>query len=323
MRIVAVEEHFASPAILDATGGREQLAARNPLLAEDLTSLGERRLMAMDGAGIDFQIISHSATPSIGAVPAREAASLSAAANDELAAAIDRHPARFAGLALLPTTSPDLAADELERTVTKLGFGGAIIHGQTHGTFLDAPQFGVLLERFAALRVPLYLHPARPVATVDEAYYSGLEPETRRVLSTNGWGWHAETGLHVLRMTMAGVFDRYPDLQLVIGHMGEMLPFMLARIDSTLGTAVTGLGRPPSETLLSHLHISTSALLTLPPLLCALMTFGADRILFGVDWPFTPNEAGRRLLDLAPLPAHDVEKIAHLNAERVFKLSAC
>ncbi len=321
MRTIAVEEHFATPAILDATGGSARLARMRASLAQDLTDLGERRLAAMDASGIDVQILSHSATPSISHLPPQQEVALARDANDRLAAAVGSHPDRFAGLALLPMTDPELATDELERTITQLGFVGGMIHGSTRGRFLDDRRFDGLLERFASLGVPLYVHPAAPVASVQAAYYSDLEPEVQRVLSMNGWGWHAETGLHVLRMTAAGVFDRHPDLQLVIGHMGEMLPFMLGRIDNTLLPEITGLDRPISEVLLSQVHLTTSALFTLAPLLCALMTFGADRLMFAVDWPFSANDLGRQMLEQAPLPAHDLEKISHGNAERIFRLS--
>jgi uncharacterized protein len=319
MKVIAVEEHFASAAILEAIGG-DLVSRMGAERAHDLMSLDDRRLTAMDSAGIDIQIVSHSSMPSLTALRTEDAVSLARDANDELAAAITAYPTRFAGLALLPMGEPASAADELERAVTELGFVGGIVHGHTDGVFLDDQRFDVVLERFGALEVPLYLHPTPPPASVEEIYFGGLAPQARRVLSANGWGWHAETGLHVLRMVCGGVFDRHPNLQLVIGHMGEMLPFMLGRIDSTLGPDANGLERAPSEVLLGSVSLSTSALFTLPPLLCALMTFGVDRLMFAVDWPFSSNEAGTKLLDMAPITDDDVAKLSHKNAERVFKL---
>jgi predicted TIM-barrel fold metal-dependent hydrolase len=157
---------------------------------------------------------------------------------------------------------------------------------------------------------------------VREAYYEGFAPAVSWFLSAAAWGWHAETALHVLRMVLGGVFDRHPRLQLVIGHMGEMLPFMLQRVDDNLPPSVTGLERLPSEYILANVHVTTSGLFSVPPLLCALMVFGADRVLFSVDWPYAPNEDGRRLLQAAPLAPADLERLAHGNAERLLGLDA-
>jgi hypothetical protein len=321
MRVIALEEHFWTPEIAQAVAGeRHPSAAPGSPLEADLADLSERRLAAMDAAGIDFQVIGH-ATPGVQNLADPETAiALARAANARLAQAVREHPDRFAGFATLPTSAPEAAADELERTVAELGFKGAMINGHSSGRFLDDPAFGVLLERFERLGVPLYLHPTEPVAAVRDAYYRGLEPVASWSLAAAAWGWHAETGLHVLRMVLGGVFERHPALQLVIGHMGEMLPFMLARIDDNLPPSVTGLERLPSEYILANVHITTSGLFTLPPLLCALMVFGAERIMFSVDWPFAPNEPGRHLLDTMPLSPGDLERIAHGNAERLLGL---
>lgn len=316
--MIAIEEHFASAAILKASGGPDLVSRMGAERAEDLTSLGDRRIAAMDGAGIDLQIVSHASMPTLAGLRPVQAVALAQAANDQLAEAVTQHPTRFRGLALLPIGEPESAADELERAVKELGFVGGIVHGHTDGSFLDDPRFAVLLERFESVAVPLYLHPTPPPAAVEKIYFGGLPANVRRVMSTNGWGWHAETGLHLLRMVCTGVFDRYPALRVIVGHMGEMLPFMLGRIDSTLGPEVRVLGRVPSEVMFSSVYLSTSALFTVPPLACALMTFGIDRLMFAVDWPFSSNQAGVKLLDLAPIPEHDLEKLAHRNAERIF-----
>ena len=217
----------------------------------------------MDEAGIDLQVISHT-TPGVQHLDPDTAIPLAREANDALARAVAEHPDRFAGFATLPTSAPEAAADELERAVTELGFRGAMVNGHTNGRFLDDPAFDVLLERFERLGVVLYLHPAEPVPAVRDAYYEGFDPAVSWFLSAAAFGWHAETGLHVLRMVLAGVFDRHPRLQLVIGHMGEMLPFMLARVDDNLPPAVSGLDRLPSEYILSNVHITTSGLFTHP-----------------------------------------------------------
>jgi predicted TIM-barrel fold metal-dependent hydrolase len=321
MRTVSLEDHFWTPAIAEAIGAlRNPDAADAGPLGADLADLGERRLAAMDAAGIDLQVISHT-TPGVQHLDAETAIPLARDANDALARAVAEHPDRFAGFATLPTSAPEAAADELERAVSQLGFHGAMVNGHTGGRFLDDRAFDVFLARFARLGVPLYLHPAEPVPAVRDAYFSGFEPAVTWFLSAAAWGWHAETGLHVLRMVLGGVFDRHPDLRVVIGHMGEMLPFMLQRIDDNLPPKVTGLGRLPSDYILDNVQITTSGLFSVPPLMCALAVFGVERVMFSVDWPYAPNDAGRRLLDEAPLEPGDLERIAGGNAERLLGLT--
>jgi predicted TIM-barrel fold metal-dependent hydrolase len=320
MRVIALEEHFWTPAIAEAIGAlRNPDAGPDSPLGANLADLGERRLAAMDASGIDLQVISHT-TPGVQHLDAATAAPLAREANDVLAAAVRSHPDRFAGFATLPTSDPSAAADELSRAVEELGFLGAMVNGHTSGRFLDDPDFAVLLERFERLGVPLYLHPTEPVPAVRAAYYEGFSPVVTWFLSAAGWGWHAETALHVLRMVLAGVFDRHPRLRVIVGHMGEMLPFMLQRVDDNLPPRVTGLERLPSEYVLDHVLITTSGLFSVPPLRCALDVFGLERVLFSIDWPYAPNEEGRRLLDEAPLEGDDLERFAHGNAERVLGL---
>ena len=273
----------------------------------------------MDEAGIDLQVISHT-TPGVQHLDPDTAIPLAREANDALARAVAEHPDRFAGFATLPTSAPDAAADELERSVTELGFRGAMVNGHTSGRFLDDPAFDVLLERAERLGVVLYLHPAEPIPAVRDAYYDGLQPgrelvpQRRRVRLARRD--RAARAAHGPRRRLRPP----PGLQLVVGHMGEMLPFMLARVDDNLPPAVTGLDRMPSEYILANVHITTSGLFTIPPLQCALMVFGADRVLFSVDWPYAPNTDGRRLLDIAPLSPDDLARLAHGNAERLLGL---
>jgi predicted TIM-barrel fold metal-dependent hydrolase len=317
MRVIALEEHFWTPAIAEAIGAfRNPDAGPDSPLGANLADLGDRRLAAMDAYGIDLQVISHT-TPGVQHLDPATAVPLAREANDALAAAVRAHPDRFAGFATLPTSDPAAAAEELSRAVEELGLLGAMVNGHTSGRFLDGPAFGVLLERFARLDVPLYLHPTEPVPAVRSAYYEGFAPAVTWFLSAAAWGWHSETALHVLRMVLGGVFDRHPQLRVIIGHMGEMLPFMLQRIDDNLPPRVTGLDRLPSEYVLDRVVITTSGLFSVPPLRCALDVFGLERVLFSIDWPYAPNEAGRRLLDEAPLSGADLELFAHGNAERV------
>jgi hypothetical protein len=320
MRVIALEEHFWTPAVAEAIGAlRNPDAGPESELGANLADLGERRLAAMDASGVDLQVISHT-TPGVQHLDGATAVPLAREANDVLADAVREHPSRFAGLATLPTSDPAAAADELSRSVQELGLLGAMVNGPTSGRFLDDPAFGGLLERFERLDVPLYLHPAEPLPAIREAYYDGFAPAVSWFLSAAAWGWHSETALHVLRMVLGGVFDRHPELRVIIGHMGEMLPFMLQRVDDNLPPRVTGLDRMPSEYVLDRVVITTSGLFSVPPLRCALDVFGIERVLFSIDWPYAPNEEGRRLLGEAPLSGEDLEAFAHGNAERVLGL---
>jgi predicted TIM-barrel fold metal-dependent hydrolase len=327
MRTIAIEEHFLSRGFREvmqrnaaSQGGRGQptptLTAERLARLADLDSL---RLQEMDESGIDLQVLSDNG--SVAASRTRdEGVKLARESNDELAQAVAAHPDRFAGFATLPMTEPAAAAVELERAVRSLGLKGAMIHGTTNGRFLDDPAFLPVLEQAAALSVPLYLHPAFPPAPVREAYYAGLDPAVSFVLSSSGWGWHSEVGIHALRLILAGVFDRLPTLQIIIGHMGEMIPFMLARIDDWLTPTAKQLQQPVPEYFLHHFHITTSGFFTDPPLLLALQLMGADRIIFSVDYPFSTNEQGRAFLDHTFLSPTEKEQISHLNAERLLSL---
>ncbi len=190
--------------------------------------------------------------------------------------------------------------------------------GRTNGAFLDEPRFAPLLERFERLDVPLYLHPAPPPDALRDVLCRGLPPAVAGRLATGAWGWHAEAGLHVLRMIATGVFDRHPGLRMIIGHCGEMVPFMLDRIDAMLRPP--GLALKPSEYFLRNIWVTTSGLFSLPPVLCTVQVLGVDRVLFSVDYPFGDNAAGRALLDALPLAPADKARIAGGNAEQVLRL---
>lgn len=324
MRTIALEEHFWT-ADLAVPPGTGILARPNgPDIDARLRDLGDGRIADMDAAGIDVQVVSHVQPAAQGTIPNGSSPALAAKLNDELAAAVSRHPGRLAGFAALPTASPAAAADELERAVRDLGFAGGLVNSTlgTDGTFLDDPRFDVLLARFAGLDVPLYLHPAPPPDSLRETLYGGLPPAVSAALATSSWGWHAEAGLHALRMVMTGVFDRHPGLKLIIGHCGEMIPFMLARIDDMMpGPSVTGLSGPPSEYFLRHVWVTTSGMFSVPPVMCTIAVFGVDRVLFSVDYPFGGNAAGRAVLDTLPVSPADKAKIAGENAERLLRLT--
>jgi uncharacterized protein len=325
MRTIAIEEHFLAKRFREAMQSHASSLGGHlhPLMTAErlakLADLGSIRLKDMDMGGIDLQVISN-ITSVVATCPLDEGVQLAREANDELAEACAAHPDRFAGFASLPMTKPEAAADELERAVRLLGLKGPMIYGTTSGRFLDDPAFLPVLEQATALSVPIYLHPASPSAPVREAYYTGLDPTVGIVLATSGWGWHSEVGLHALRLILAGVFDRLPTLQIIIGHMGEMIPLMLARIQDMLTPVAKQLQRPVPEYFLHNFHLTTSGFFTDPPLLLALQVVGADRIIFSVDYPFSANEQGRAFLEHASISPADKEKISHLNAERLLGL---
>ncbi len=322
MRTITLEEHYATPEFMQGPG-RQSRGPAQPGYAElvaQLSDLGDRRIAEMDAAGIDMQVLSLNA-PGVEQLDAAEAVSLAREMNDRLAAAVQRHPDRFAGFAALPIPAPDAAADELERTVRQYGFKGAMINGHSRGRYLDDPFFWPILERAEALRVPIYLHPTRPPQPVIEASYTGnFPPEVAAALSTFAWGWHIETALHVLRLILSGAFDRYPGLQLVIGHMGEALPFMLPRMDTRLPPQATKLKRPLGAYLRENLHYTFSGFNYIQTFLDLLLQVGVDRIMFSADYPYASMAEAHVFLDQLPVSTADKERIAHGNAEQLLRL---
>lgn len=329
MKLITLEEHYRSKKIDEAIGPEgdffrgmnaagEEMAKR----LSKLTDLGESRIADMDSAGIDMQVLSHT-VPSPEVLDAARAVPLAQQVNDEMAEAMGRYPKRFSAFATLPIADPQAAAQELERTVRELHFVGAMINGITHGRFLDDPFFSPIFERAESLDVPLYLHPAPPSPAIQQAYFSGIDPALGRILSIAGWGWHAEQGLHTIRIIATGVFDRFPKLQIIIGHMGEMIPFFLARINAAVTPIAkrAGLKRSVADYFYENVWITTSGLFTAPPMYLALEVVGADRILFAVDYPYSSNEQGRQFLDKLSLSPADFEKITHGNAEQLLRLN--
>jgi uncharacterized protein len=330
MRVVALEEHFTVPAlvrridpdVIKRRGFRPRTVpanAPNPL--EGLPEIGERRLRSMDEAGIAVQVLSNTG-PGPDLVPGPDGIDIAREMNDHLAEAISRHPERFAGFAVLPMLSPEPCAVELVRAVKKLGFVGALINGTTDGRFLDHPSYDGLLAAAVDLDVPIYVHPHLAPEAVRQAYFSDLQPGAGRVLEAAGWGWHSETAIHVLRLVLAGTLDRHPRLKLIVGHMGEMLPMMLDRIDQVFALDIEHLDRPISRTILDQVWITTSGVFNEPPFLAALLTFGIDRIMFSVDYPYAPSARGRAFLDRLALAPADMAKLAYANADALLKLGA-
>ena len=241
-------------------------------------------------------------------------------ANSELAEAVKRRPARFAGFASVNLQDPAGAAMELERCIKHLHLHGALLHGHNGGAFLDDSRFLPIWEAAAALGIPVYLHPAPPPQAIFDTYYRGLPGECGQALSIAGWGWHVELGLHVLRLILSGLFDRFPEQQVIIGHMGEDLPFSLVRAATVLGPTAKHLKRTIQEYFHDNIHVTSSGYFSQPPFLCALQVVGIDRLMYSVDYPFSSNMAGKAFLDSLSLSPQDRVKFIGGNAQRLLKL---
>ena len=316
MKLIALEEHYMDPEVARhwKEGGPEE---RDSQLRERLLDVGALRLREMDEAGIDIQVLSHSA-PATQRLDAESAPAIARAANDRLHDHVQKSGGRFQGFAVLPTANPKASADELERAVTKLGFKGAMIHGLTNGKFIDERQFWPIFERAQALDVPLYMHPAVPHPAVVEAYYKDYLKDYPGLL-TAAWGFTVETATQGIRLVLSGVFEAYPELKIILGHLGESLPFSLWRIDMALARQ----GNRASsfrDSFREHFWITTSGNFSTPALLCCVLELGVDRILFSVDYPFVPNPPGTRWMEHVPLSDADRQKILGGNAARLLKL---
>jgi uncharacterized protein len=329
MRVVALEEHFTIPSLVRRIspeaiaqrgfpGGKDW--RRGDAVEERLPEIGGIRLGEMDKAGITTQVLSLSG-PGADLVDGAEGILLARDINDGLANAISEHPERFAGFAHLPMRSPEAAADELERSVRDLGFCGGLINGLTQDLFLDDSRFDPILSRAEQLDVPIYLHPNIPPESVRKAYYDHLPDALGFRLAIAGWGWHSETAIHILRLVLSGTLDHHRGLKLIIGHMGEGLPAMLARCDEIFGRDIRHLKRSVGRTILDQVWVTTSGMFTLPPFLAALTVFGIDRLMFSIDYPFSGHQQARAFLNMLPLAPADLAKVAHANADQLLKLS--
>jgi predicted TIM-barrel fold metal-dependent hydrolase len=306
--VIAIEEHFWTPELALS----EDTYHKAPWV-EGLGDLGDMRLKRMDEAGIDLQVISH-APPAAQNLPPEQSVAASRRANDMLHEAVKAHPKRFAGFAALPTPDPKAAADELERCVTKLGFKGAMTHGLTHGAFIDEKRFWPIFERAEALGVPVYLHPAIPHPKILEIYFKDY-PQ----MSRGAWGFTMETATAAMRLILSGVFDAYPKLQCILGHLGETVPFNLWRADGVLGVP-KGLKKRYREYFCEHFHITTSGNYSWPAFQCCMLEMGVERIMFAVDYPYASNTDARKCFDAFPISAADKDRILHGNAEALLKL---
>lgn len=319
VKIIGVEEHFVTRDVVAAWRALDpqwQDLSLSPSTVGDsarrLADLGDERLDDMDRSGVDVQVLSLS-TPGVQNLASAEAVALQVAANDVLAAAVLGQPDRFLGLATLATPEPAAAAAELDRAVTKLGLDGAMVFGRTRDRNMDALEFWPIYEAAASLKAPLHLHPQSPCPAVRKAYYRGYGEPFDTALATHGVGWHYESGVQILRLILSGVFDRFPDLQVIVGHWGEMVAFYLDRIDSMNGLA--GLERPVSDYFRTNVYLAPSGVLSQRYLRWATEIVGIDRILFSGDYPFVIAGSGgaRDFVEQAPVSEADKVKIASGN----------
>jgi 2,3-dihydroxybenzoate decarboxylase len=317
-RVIALEEHYWDEEVA-ATYPSADAGGRASGIVERLYDYGELRIKEMDEAGIDVQVLSH-APPATQQLDPQTATEMAVRANDRLQEIVLSRPDRFAAFATLPTPDPVGAADELERCVVKHGFKGAMVHGLTNGVFFDDRRFWPIFQRAQALDVPIYLHPAAPHPAVVEAYYQDYLDKFPS-LRTAAWGYTVETATQGIRMVLSGVFDEYPELKIILGHMGESIPFSLWRLNQALarpGNRDTSFSF--RDYFCRHFWITTSGNFSNPALLCSVMELGVDRILFSVDYPFVDNLLGTEWVPTIPLGAEDRAKILSGNAEKLLRL---
>ena len=333
MRLIATEEAFAPVEYIDAylalapslaTPASRYLSNyySKPEFARELTDL-DYRLAEMDRLGVDMHLLSITG-PGVQAFDAGLGAELATIANDTLADAIARHPTRYAGLAAVAPQDPQKAAREVERAMRGLKLNGLIINSHTHGEYLDDPKFWPIFEAAVACDAPLYLHPTIPSDAM-------IGPFSQYGMMGALWGFGADASLHVVRMILGGVFDAFPKLQIVLGHLGEGLAFWLGRLDNRYanikrrGLSPLGskpLERLPSEYFASNFHVTTSGMMTDAPLDFCLRMFGEDRILFAIDYPYEQTEEAVAFIRATPLSPEARRKICHANAERLFRIDA-
>ncbi len=324
MRVIAIEEHFITPMYREKVAGNEfrnfYLTSRGRDMGHDIIEenldLGAKRIAHMDAAGVDMQVLSFG-SPGPQAFGADVAIPMAKDANDRMYEAVKKFPKRFAAFAALPTADPKAAADELERCVTKLGFKGAMLHSHQQGEFLDAKKYWPMWQKAEALGVPIYLHPALPHPLAVKAYFEGYEE-----LARAPWGFAVDTSCHFLRLVFSGLFDAYPKLKIILGHLGEGIPFAMHRLDTHSRAAAErrGLKKAPLEYFKDNMLVTTSGNWYEPAFVCTLLAMGIDNMLFAIDWPYESNKVGMEFFNRLSLSDSDKHKLAHGNAERLLKL---
>lgn len=318
MKKIALEEHFITYDFLEDTQ-KADFSGMNPKKAADfqnhLLDFDDLRLQAMDEAGIDISVLSLTDPGIQGIADAGLARELSSKTNDFLAEKISEHSDRFRGFACLPMQDPVYATKEVERCIKQLGFVGGLVNGQTQGAYLDEEKFHPFWEKVEELDVPIYLHPGSPQA-MPSSYKNQHE------LAGPLWGWTVETGTHALRLVFSGLFDRFPGVKIILGHMGEAIPYLLWRLDSRWDIIrhLKPLKKSPSQYIRENFYVTTSGMCANGPLTCAIQELGEDRVMFSVDYPYESSKIAARFIEEAPISQSVREKINYANAQRILKL---
>lgn len=321
MEIIAIEEHYMTAEVQQAWNALN-LAATDPCVAihsgeleRRLLDLSDERLSLMDETGVDVQVLSLT-TPALHDLGA-ESLDMAKRANDAVAKVMVAHPSRFQGLATLPLFSPDEAAKELERCVNTLGFSGTMLCGRVGDHNLDHASLSPVFDAAAALGVPVLLHPRTPAAAVRETYYSGFTPEVDAALSMYGLGWHYDAGMQFVRLVLSGVFDRLPNLQVILGHWGEVVLFYAERLAAL--DRVSGLKQRFSYYLRHNLYVTASGMFSADYMARAKNIVGADRLLFSTDYPYQyrPGGDARSFINACDLSEAEKAKFAHGNWQQL------
>ena len=329
MRKITLEEHWDHPLNKEIM---EEYSARTALKScswpgfhterkkkQVTAGIEEYRLKDMDDNGIDIQILSNGYPGIQGIIGADEAITKAKIINEALAEITHKHPTRFKGFAVLPMQDPKAAADELERAVKDFGFVGALINGHTNGEFLDEPKFRIVWERSITLGVPLYLHAFDPIPDQSHNLYKGYD-----ILLGPPWSWNIDTATHAMRIIASGLFEELPEAKLILGHMGEFIPYMLARIDEgymqTGGAETWRIPREPSYYYRKNVYITTSGLWNPETLVCAVSALTADHVMFSVDYPLADIDYGIQQVERTPISQEDKEKIYYKSAEKLFRI---
>jgi len=317
MKKIALEEHFMFPGLVEYWK-ETSVNINNNLFEKALPALsdfGDRRLEVMDKNGVDFSVLSLSGPGVQIERDTKTAARVARQTNDLLAHEIQKRPKRYGGFAHLAMQDPIIAADELERCMRDLGFHGAMIDGQNNGSYLDDDRYSHFWERAASLQAPIYIHPANPA---DKPYMYSGHPE----LWGPVWSWGVETANHALRILFAGVFDRYPAARVILGHMGEGLPFQLWRFDSRwkIANRARELNKQPSEYFGTNILVTTSGVASLAPMLCAVSALGEENVMFSIDYPFEDSAIACDFIDHAAISEDLRAKLCHGNAVKKLRL---
>jgi predicted TIM-barrel fold metal-dependent hydrolase len=323
MKLIGIEEHFLTANIraawaASAIGEEGTDGFDRGEIRERLDDLTEQRLALMDESGVDVQVLSVT-TPALHNLESEESLTLARRTNDLVAEMLAKYPNRFQGFATLPTAAPEEAAIELERSVTRLGLMGSMLCGRTRDKNLDHADFFPMFETAERLGVPLFVHPQIPQRAVREVYYSGFNETIDICFAAFGLGWHYEAGIQFVRLILAGVFDKYPGLQIILGHWGEVVLFYLERLGSL--ARVTKLQRPIADYFKQNLYVTPSGMWSQSYLQRSLEVVGAERILFSTDYPYQyrPGGPGRLFIEEAALSPEQKELFAHGNWERLTK----